>query len=375
MNSNLYQLNRDIIHKCAGKKVLWQPRILSWYADREFLHQPLPGKYEGCTPQSLYEKLGCSDRLYDYFNPCLEVHYDSSIRIEQKPVSGGKTERDFQRIIHTPVGDLSEIYYGNNSNYGMMPHKWMLSDVDDLRALCYLEEATSYSFNRDTYEKMLKKVGHLGLPTLYFPRVNIQKLLIELCGVENTYYLLADYPEKIEHYFSALSKSQERLAHVLAESPLEWINYGDNLHCKILPDYLFERYVIPEYEKRAEILHKTGKFLFSYWDGDCKDYLKYAKTCYLDGIEAITPMPQGDVTLEEIKEALGDEITLIDGIPAVMFTDTYPEEALTEMTHRIIDMFAGNLILGISDEMPSTGLIERVELVNKIVNEHNAKVC
>ena len=81
------------------------------------------------------------------------------------------------------------------------------------------------------------------------------------------------------------------------------------------------------------------------------------------------------MTLEEIKEALGDEITLIDGIPAVMFTDTYPEEALTEMTHRIIDMFAGNLILGISDDMPSTGLIERVELVNKIVNEHNAKVC
>ena len=37
----------------------------------------------------------------------------------------------------------------------------------------------------------------------------------------------------------------------------------------------------------------------------------------MDGIEAITPVPQGDVTLEEIKEGLGDEMYLIDGIPAI----------------------------------------------------------
>ncbi len=39
----------------------------------------------------------------------------------------------------------------------------------------------------------------------------------------------------------------------------------------------------------------------------------------LDGIEAITPQPQGDVTLEEIKEALSDDMFLLDGIPAILF--------------------------------------------------------
>ena len=93
----------------------------------------------------------------------------------------------------------------------------------------------------------------------------------------------------------------------------------------------------------------------------------------MDGIEAITPTPQGDVTVEEVKEALGDDIVLIDGIPAVLFQENFPEEMLVEETKKIIDLFAGQLILGISDEMPSSGLIERVELVNEIVNEHNAK--
>ena len=94
----------------------------------------------------------------------------------------------------------------------------------------------------------------------------------------------------------------------------------------------------------------------------------------MDGIEAITPVPQGDVTLEEMKEGLGDDMYLIDGIPAIYFDEIYPEEALVEWVHKILDMFAPNLVLGISDEISSTGDIERIRLVGKIVDEYNAKL-
>lgn len=375
MNSPLYELNREIIKGRSKGKVLWQPRIDAWLSDRRFLGTPLPGKYEGCNARELYEKLGCSDRLYQYFNICLESRYDSSVQVEHIPLQNGRTDRDYKTVIHTPVGDLTEIKRGNNSNFGMMPEKWLVNTVEDLRVLCYVEEATSFSFNLDTYRKSLQQVGHLGLPVMFLPRTNIQKMLIELCGVENTYYLLADHPEEVEHYFKVLSKSQEGFLKAVAESPIEWINYGDNLHCKILPDYLFEKYILPEYEKRGDILHKAGKFLFSHWDGDVKDYLKYAKTCFLDGIEAVTPAPQGDVTLEEVKAAFGDEIYLIDGLPAVLFDDAYPKEMLEEETKRTLELFAGRLILGISDELSSTGDLARVELVNEIVCEHNAKIA
>ena len=47
-------------------------------------------------------------------------------------------------------------------------------------------------------------------------------------------------------------------------------------------------------------------------------------------IEAITPLPQGDVTLAEMKAGLGDEVFLIDGIPEVFdrcfARDQLPEE-------------------------------------------------
>ena len=129
-------------------------------------------------------------------------------------------------------------------------------------------------------------------------------------------YALVDYPETVEKYFTALNENALRLMDTLNASPLEWINFGDNLHGGTLSPRFFEKYVLPAYQERCDRLHQAGKFVFSHWDGDVKPLLPYAKHCGLDGIEAITPLPQGDVTLEEMKEALGDEIFLVDGIAA-----------------------------------------------------------
>ncbi len=59
-----------------------------------------------------------------------------------------------------------------------------------------------------------------------------------------------------------------------------------------------------------------------------KHYYPLQKTCGLDGIEAITPKPQGDVTLEEVKEALGDDIYLVDGIAAVLFDEIFSRRTI-----------------------------------------------
>ena len=107
--------------------------------------------------------------------------------------------------------------------------------------------------------RYLQEQGHLGLPSMCLPRTNIQHLFVVLAGVTNTIFLLADYPDTVEAYFRALSKSQEGMLEAVGDSPLEWINYGDNLHCKILPPDLYRKYILPEYEKRGDILHKKGK--------------------------------------------------------------------------------------------------------------------
>ncbi len=366
---DLRKLNQDIIKRRANGKVLWQPRIGCWYDDRVYRKEPLPGKYAGCDHNQLYEKLRVSDRLYQ-FNECVQYTQDDSIKYSSRKLN----DRDTEHAVDTPVGRIYQVLRTNSDNPGVMPIKWLVETEDDLKVMMYIDENTNFKFDMATYDRLENELGRLGLPTMFVQRTNMQHMLIGLSGVENTYYLMQDCPDTLEAYFKVRSENDMRLMEVVAACPIEWINYGDNLHDKILPLNLFEKYILPEYEKRGDILHKAGKFTFSHWDGDCKSYLKHAKSCFLNGIEAITPIPQGDVTLEETKAALGDEIVLIDGVAAILFNDTYPLEALTAQVQEALDLFPGQLIMGISDELPSDGLLERVEHVRDLVENYNAKL-
>ena len=182
-----------------------------------------------------------------------------------------------------------------------------------------------------------------------------------------------DWPEACEEYFAALNTSHERLIEVINASPVEIINFGENIHGGTLSPKLFLKYHLPACQRRCERLHAAGKFVHSHWVGDTRQILRYARQTGLDGIEAITPLPQGDVTLEEIKAGLGDEMFLLDGIPAVYFDTTFSVETLKDCTRRLIELFAPKLVLGISDEISSTGDIDRVKIVGEIVDEYNAQ--
>ena len=102
------------------------------------------------------------------------------------------------------------------------------------------------------------------------PRVNVQNLYNDIMGVEEGIYALMDYTDTVEKYFTALEEATLRQIDIINESPIEWVNYGDNLHGGTLPPNLFEKYVLPAYQRRSDSLHKAGKFTYSHWDGDCK---------------------------------------------------------------------------------------------------------
>ena len=129
----------------------------------------------------------------------------------------------------------------------------------------------------------------------------------------------------------------------------------------------FERYLLPFWERRVGQLRTAGIFSHVHIDGYFKHLLPYLNHLPFDGIEALTPLPQGDMTLEEIKEHIGDKI-LLDGIPAVLFLDTYPRELLIQTSERIIELFHPHLILGISDELPQGAGVESVERVRMIAD-------
>jgi hypothetical protein len=238
------------------------------------------------------------------------------------------------------VGRQTEVLRRSPNSPRLRRLKWLIGSEEEMRVALWREEHASWAWDQAEYERLNAEAGDLGAPTINTPRHNIQDLYLNSMGVQNTVYALCDYPETCEAYF---------------RSPK-----------------LFAKYLLPVYQEHAELLHRAGKFVCSHWDGDTKPLLPFARETGLDGIEAITPEPQGDVTLEEVRAALGDRMVLLDGIPAILFDRRYPLRELMDCARRVIDLFAPRLVLGISDEISSSGEIERLLPIRDLVDQHNA---
>ena len=369
MTLDFATLHKDVVFGKSNGKIIWQPRIGCWYTDKKYAGEPLPEPYEGMSIPEIHRALGCSARLYWPYNLCYRrIEHPSVKRIEKQ-----LNKTDTEITIETPVGKQLSIIRRTPNNIGVIHVKREVVSEEELKVATWREENTSWEWDQKKFDQSQKEVGDLGAPTMYIPRMNIQDLYINKMGCENGIYALYDWTDTVEAYFRALEESHERLIDVINASPIDIINFGENVHSGTLSPDLFLKYHLPACRRRCEKLHTAGKFVCSHWDGDCAPLLQFAKETGLDGIEAITPKPQGDVTIEEIKDGLGDEMFLLDGIPAIYFDETFSAEILKECVHKLIELFAPKLILGISDEISSTGDIERIRIVGDIVKKHNAQ--
>ena len=370
MNLDLARLHEDVVFGRSNGKIIWQPRIGCWYTDKRFAGEALPAPYTDMELPDIFRALGCSDRLYGWYNPCFRRIEHPSVRIHQKPLN----ETDTQITIETPAGRQTAVHRRSPNNPGTIHLKWEVESKEELEVAIWREENSTWEWDQERFEQSQREVGDLGAPTMFMPRMNVQCLYIEKMGVEKGIFAMHDWPDTVEAFFRARDENHDRLIDVINASPVRIINLGENIHAGTLPPDLFLKYHLPACQHRCERLHAAGRFVSSHWDGDCRPLLPYARETGLDGIEAITPRPQGDVTLEEIKEGLGDDLFLLDGIPAVFFDETFPVEVLEACAHRLIELFAPKLVLGISDELSSTGEIERIRAVGRIVDEYNARI-
>lgn len=365
------KLHRDVAFGKSGGKIIWQPRIGCWYDDKIFAGEPLPSPYTDMKLPEIYRELNCSARIYEYYFCFKRIEHPSVKFIERQ-----LNDTDLETKIVTPAGTQVLITRKTKSSCHEITVKWQVETEEELKVAVWREENVSWKWDQSKFNEIQNKWGNLGAPTMFilFPRMNVQSLYIEKMGVEKGVMALYDWPDTVGAYFKAVDEAHDRFIDVINDSPIEIINFGENIHAGTLSPDLFLKYHLPACQRRCERLHRANKFVSSHWDGDTKPILQYARETGLDGIEAITPLPQGDVTIEEIKEGLGDKLFLLDGLPAILFDSSYPVSMLEDYTYRLIDFFAPKLVLGISDELSSTGDIERVRIVGQIVDKYNAAI-
>jgi len=343
-------------------RIVWQPRIDHWYDVNKRLGA-LPSKYDGMSLLQIYDDLRASPRTYRFFTPTVKVVQGKNVEMD--------ISEDQDKIIttySTPTGKLREVQ--TKTVYGAATYRteYLVKGTEDFRTLTYILENQSFKFDRQLYEEISDMIGDRSEPIIELPWGSIQRVTVDWMGFERTVLSLWKHPKETNDLVKVIQENDSRRIDLVKGTPIKFVLFADNIDQDLIPPPMFEKYMLPWYQEKTRELHEAGKVCVSHWDGNVKLLLPYVKQTGLDALECVPPVPMGNVTIEDLHDALGGVI-LFDGLPANHFLNWVTREDLKEFTMRILRLFSPRIILGISDQLPPNGDIEKVRMVSQIVEE------
>ena len=355
------------IFEGTTKGVLWQPRLETWIGHHSS-HGTLPERFSNMNNLEIYDALGCSIRYAASAGVERFESRDDLVRIEEQHPNHTVSR------VRTPVGEISTVCQdvwedGRKVNHRIVD--FPVKTVKDLRVATDLVERQQFRADPEVFQRGALVVGHRAEPTMFLSSSGFTELIKAWCGLPGTYYLLTDHRTEVEAHLEACDRRDDRLIDEALKLPCRIFNLGDHATNEFTPPPILKKYLIPRWQRISDRLHAQGRFVHTHWDGNSRLMLPFLRETRLDAVESLTPEPMGDMTLEQMKEAVGDKMVVLDLLPTIDFLSYRPLDEVLEFARRVIDMFAPRLILGISDEISQVGEIEKVEAISELVD----KVC
>ena len=347
----------------ACDKIVWQPRIDHWCDVNKNLGT-LPTEYRDKELLEVYEDLRASPRTYRFFDPTVRVVQGD--KVEMKVV---EDETKIVTTYVTPAGKLRETQTKTVHGTTTYHTEYLLKGPEDFRTLIYVLERQEFEFDRELYDRVSSMIGDRSEPIVNLPWASVQRLTVDLMGLEKTVLSLWKHPKETQELIQAIEENDRRRIGLIKATPFQFVNFADNVDQDLISPSLFERYMLPWYKEETRELHDAGKICVSHWDGNVRALIRYARETGLDALECVPPSPMGNVTLEELHEAMRGMV-LFDGIPATYFLSMVSRQELIDFTNKILPIFSPKIILGISDMLPPNGEIERVRTVGEIVERY-----
>jgi len=254
---------------------------------------------------------------------------------------------------HTPLGEVSmKRKIGLREGAGgswIVEHP--IKSLSDFEIVEFIVEDTVYTPDYEPLIKAEENLGGDGIVYVWAGRSPIQEMQVELMGYRMFAVSLYRYPKEFESLYRVLEKRADERYRIISESPVEIVNGTDNINSEIVSPKLYEKYVMPFYEKQANLLHRKGKILEDHMDGKLKRLKNLISETALDVVEAFTPPPMGDLTLAEARAAWKDKVISLN-FPESVFLEGL--EAVEKQAIKILRE-AGrgdNLIITVTEDIP-----------------------
>jgi hypothetical protein len=153
---------------------------------------------------------------------------------------------------------------------------------------------------------------------------------------------------------------------LIPSAPGDLLIYDGNIYPGTISPSVFQKYYSPCINSFARVVHDAGKHLAIHYDAKVGTLLDSIGSLEVDTIEAFTPVPTGDITIEKAFSEWPGKLLWIN-FPSSVFVDS--EEAIEIQTQGLLDESKADngLIIGITEDMPETFPVERLGAILRIL--------
>ena len=311
----------------------------------------MPPAFAGWTYLDFYRRFdwGLPVHIYDWF----EEVYDGAEK--RSRVEG--TRRVTQ--IRCPAGELEKVdLLAADGSWAPTVH--FVKGLGDLEVMRDFVARTRYVPRYDRVSAVVEAIGGQGVADLAVMRSPFGKLVHEYMGFEQVVYALHDDREAVLDFLAFQERKDLELIELAAHAPARVVILSDHADENLISPDLYREFCIPYYQRICDRLHRAGKVVSTHLDGNFRGYFPLLGQTGFDLLDGCTPAPMMNYEVEELAAALPGHMACYCGVPATLFCQHLPDEEILSFGRRILDAFAGRVILNVGDILPANGDIEQV---------------
>lgn len=269
-------------------------------------------------------------------------------------------------IWHTPKGDLVEQMVQDPIAKTSYRLRHRLDGEKAFEAYHALLDDLKYEPDYERAQKTFEKVGDTGLPTVDAPATPLQHILMWDLSVENALMAMYDRTDEMIELMRHMHQKNLEYYRIACAGPGEVIRPMEDTSSMLTGPAMYAEHCAAYLSEYGRIVHEHGKKFIVHMCGHLKEMLPIIKDIELDGIEAATPGPTGNVEPDEIRAALGDVI-IMGGVDPTRYAIQGPEEMVKTLRERL-NRIKGDrhFILG-SEEIPVSARLDTVKAVGQMV--------
>ncbi len=343
----------------------WFPRMHLWYAAHEKMGT-LPERYRQWSLENILRDLGAG------INGHSQVHSENYKEVEIQKEQQGDREIF---LYETPFGKLRSVWSNPPTQARMALRAFqvehMVKGSGDFNALHYLLDHLEIREDYASFEADARSIGGDGIAIAYMGPSPLQRILRTYMGFERGFLQLMETPQKVRGIIQRLWEICLQVVKVVAESPAEIVNVGDNLTVLLQSPAIFREHYLPFYQEACAILHSKGKKVAVHGDGEMKPLLPLLRDSGVNAVESFTPHPMTGCTLEEALKLAEGRYIIWGGIPSILLCDPVTEAEFDAYLDHLFQLVRPGdpFVLSIGDNVMPEAHLERVQRVCRLIRE------